>query len=68
MYHSVAQILKGILTATSSDIPFFISVALRLPLDAGEHGIGADIEFALVDQQGIVDVLLNDTCSFCIGG
>jgi hypothetical protein len=68
MYHSVAQILKGILTATSSDIPFFISVAFEVTVDAGEHGIGADIEFALVDQQGIVDVLLNDTCSFCIGG
>ena len=56
----VAQVLERVLAHTRPQVAFFVGVSLQVSIDGGQHGVGADVKFTLVDQQGVGDVLLDD--------
>ena len=66
MHEPVCKVCKGELSARGSQVPLLVVVALVVSLRACCHSIGSDVKFALVDQQRIVNVLLDDA-SFLSG-
>jgi len=62
VHKPVCKVCEGELSARGSQVPLLVVVALVVSLRACCHCISSDIKFALVDQQRIVNVLLDDAC------
>lgn len=60
MNEGVTDIIEGVLTATSSDVAILVTVALHAAINTGTKAEAAEVKLALMDEQGIVNVLLND--------
>ena len=52
----------------SPEVAVAIHVSLDDAIDRGEHGIPTDVELAIVDQQGLVEVLLHNGCPVAVLG
>lgn len=60
MHHAIRQICQGELATRRSQVALRVVVGLIVAVVARGHAEGADIEFAPVDEQWVVDVLLHD--------
>lgn len=56
----VFYIICVILLTGSANVRIFIEIPLHLPVYASQKSVTSEIEFSAVDEQGVVDVLLND--------
>ena len=56
----VCHVIKGVLTAARPNVPILVAVALQAPIDARQKAEAAEVELALMNQQRVVNVLLND--------
>ena len=56
----VCHVIEGVLSAARSNVPILVAVALQASIDARQQAEAAEVELALVDQQRVVNVLLND--------
>ena len=52
------------LSAGRPYIPFLIVETLEVSIDTGAHGICANIEFSSVIKEWVVNIFLNNACSF----
>lgn len=69
MHKLVGQIFNAELPRTCPQVAFVVEVALHVAIDAGDGGVGPNIEFPPVDEQRVVDVFLNNASPFLrLGG
>ena len=56
----VFYIICVILLTGSANVRIFIEIPLHFPVYASQESVTSEIKFSAVDEQGVVDVLLND--------
>lgn len=56
----VCHVIKGILTAARPNVPILVAVALQAPIDTRQQSEAAKVKLALMNQQRVVNVLLNN--------
>jgi len=59
--------LEGELATRGPQVAVLVEVALEVAVYGREEGVETDIEFAFVNEQGVVDVLLNNACTLLVG-
>lgn len=55
----IAYIFMGKLFARSSHVPVLKEIPFQSPIDRGHQAVASKVEFTLVNQQWVVNVLLN---------
>ena len=63
MDHSVGRILDVVLATARPQVAVLVPVALQVSVDRGGHGVAANVEFAILVEQGPLDVLLDDVAA-----
>ena len=66
MYELVSHVVEGIFSATGTNIAILITVALHAAIDTCKKPKASEIKLSFVDQQGIINILLNDKCAVSI--
>ena len=59
MDESVAHVVEVVFARTRPHVPILVAVPFQRAVNAGQHSIDSEIEFSLVHQKRVVDVLLN---------
>lgn len=60
MYQFIVQVFQGVLFAGGSDVALLVPVSLDESVDAGDQDVASDVKFALVVEEGVLHVLLDD--------
>lgn len=66
MHVSTSKIGKVKRLARSSKVAITVHVPFQATIDRCQHCEGADVELALRYQKGLLDVLLNDSCTITV--
>lgn len=60
MHKRVCYIIQRVLATTRPRVTILVAIAFQAAIDAGKHAEAAEIELALVHEERVVDVLLDD--------
>jgi hypothetical protein len=64
MNHPVFVILRCVLSGTSPQVALLVPVALEVAVDGGGESEASDVELAVLVEEGLFNVFLNDVGSF----
>lgn len=60
MYELISQVIRIVLLARSPNVPIIVKVALLHTSYGTEQSVASDVKFSSLDQQGSLDVFLDD--------
>ena len=59
MNEGIANVIEVVLPRARPNVSVLIAVAFQRAVNAGHHAVDTEVEFALVNQKRVVNILLN---------